>query len=154
MAVLMLIVSMRVFRRLTGAAGLRRNSLVHAAIVAFLQALRAGSSGAGNRPVGNLGHRKTCIQPTDCGRSGKRRWHSLPRCAKTVKLDNDRKIPAYVQNKECEREDAHAVAVVHALQLLPHAQTLRVPPAIEAGLTDHVWESEELLWTTLKVVPI
>jgi hypothetical protein len=41
MAVVMLIVGMRVFRRLPGAGGLRRNRLVHAAIVALRPPLEA-----------------------------------------------------------------------------------------------------------------
>ncbi|HEV2989434.1 MAG TPA: hypothetical protein VG759_13405 [Candidatus Angelobacter sp.] len=35
-------------------------------------------------------------------------------------------------------------APFHALRLLPDSQTLRVTPAMEAGLADHVWTIEEL----------
>jgi hypothetical protein len=31
------------------------------------------------------------------------------------------------------------------VQLLPVHQSLRITPAMEAGITDHVWELKELL---------
>ena len=34
--------------------------------------------------------------------------------------------------------------MVYVLQLLPRASTLRVTPAMEAGISDHVWTIEEL----------
>src|ERR1017187_2306950 len=36
-------------------------------------------------------------------------------------------------------------AALHALQLLRVHKTLRVTPAMEAGLTDHVWTLDELI---------
>jgi hypothetical protein len=38
-------------------------------------------------------------------------------------------------------------ALVHVLQLLPDHKSLRVTPAIEAGITDHQWRIQELIST-------
>jgi len=37
------------------------------------------------------------------------------------------------------------VALVHVLQLLPAHKSLRVTPAVAAGITDRVWELSDLL---------
>jgi hypothetical protein len=47
--------------------------------------------------------------------------------------------------QESRESRAHARSVLHVLQLLPDSQTLRVTPAMEAGITDHVWELSEVI---------
>lgn len=42
-------------------------------------------------------------------------------------------------------DQAHAVACIHALQLARVHQTLRVLPAMEAGVADHVWSIDEIV---------
>jgi hypothetical protein len=48
--------------------------------------------------------------------------------------------------KDCNLNHAHNVALhfMHYNYCRIH-QTLRVTPAMQAGLTDHVWELEELV---------
>jgi len=40
---------------------------------------------------------------------------------------------------------ARCCAPLPALQFLPIHQTLRVTPAMEAGISDHVWSIEEMI---------
>jgi hypothetical protein len=47
--------------------------------------------------------------------------------------------------KKSGKPRAGASALFHALQLLPDYQTLRVTPAMEAGVTDHVLSLDEVI---------
>jgi hypothetical protein len=74
-----------------------------------------------------------------------RRWTSS---ANSRNDDPHDESPVYPADKRVLKENrkSHACfrAVRHALQLLLH-KTIRVTPAMEAGLSDHVWEIEDLL---------
>jgi len=39
----------------------------------------------------------------------------------------------------------HGCAPLYALQFLPDHQALRVTPAMEAGISDHVWSIEKMM---------